>query len=149
MQENQEGGACSIGGRWGLGRGPARRVRATPESRREPADAALHDCVRQHTSRSSGRSGGQYRARVARHRDLPHERGREEPAAADGEHVREEERAPAWLPDGRRIVFSCRRGGLDFEICVMNADGTGQVQLTDNDVPDLTSSHASRFRGVS
>ncbi|MDP9202016.1 MAG: hypothetical protein M3P26_08845, partial [Gemmatimonadota bacterium] len=28
----------------------------------------------------------------------------------------------------------------DFEICVMNADGTGQVQLTDNDVPDLTSS---------
>ncbi len=52
----------------------------------------------------------------------------------------EEERAPAWSPDGKRIVFSCRRGGPDFEICVMNADGTGQVQLTDNDVPDLTSS---------
>ncbi len=52
----------------------------------------------------------------------------------------EEERAPAWSPDGKRIVFSCRRGGPDFEICVMNADGTGVVQLTDNDVPDLTSS---------
>ena len=52
----------------------------------------------------------------------------------------EEERAPAWSPDGKRIVFICRRGGPDFEICVMNADGTGQVQLTDNNVPDLTAS---------
>jgi TolB protein len=52
----------------------------------------------------------------------------------------EEERAPAWSPDGTRIVFCCRRGGPDFEICVMNRDGTGQVQLTDNDIPDLTPS---------
>jgi TolB protein len=52
----------------------------------------------------------------------------------------EEERAPAWSPDGKRIVFCCRRGGPDFEICVMNADGTGQTQLTDNSVPDLTPS---------
>ncbi len=52
----------------------------------------------------------------------------------------EEERAPAWSPDGKRLVFCCRRGGPDFEICVMNRDGTGQVQLTDNDVPDLTPS---------
>jgi hypothetical protein len=37
-------------------------------------------------------------------------------------------------------VFSCRIGGgtTTFELCVMNADGTGLVRLTDNAVPDLT-----------
>ncbi len=55
-------------------------------------------------------------------------------------HNEFEERAPAWAPDGSRIVFSCRIGGgtADFEICVMNSDGTGLLQLTDNDVSDLT-----------
>jgi len=50
----------------------------------------------------------------------------------------EEERAPSWSPDGARIAFCCRRNGPDFEICVMNADGTGQIALTNNSVPDLT-----------
>jgi TolB protein len=53
-------------------------------------------------------------------------------------HNSEEERAPSWSPDGSRICFMCRRGGNDFEICVMNADGTGQQQLTSNTMQDAT-----------
>jgi TolB protein len=52
----------------------------------------------------------------------------------------EEERAPAWSPDGTKLVYMCRHGGTDFELCVINADGTGLMQLTDNSVPDLTPS---------
>jgi TolB protein len=50
----------------------------------------------------------------------------------------EEERAPDWSPDGTLILFMCRRGGNDFEICVINADGTGDTQLTFNERADLT-----------
>ena len=60
----------------------------------------------------------------------------------------EEERAPAWSPDGKRILFMCRRGGRDFEICIMNADGSGQIQLTDNTVPDLTASWSPDGRKI-
>jgi TolB protein len=52
----------------------------------------------------------------------------------------EEERGPSWSPDGTRIVFMCRIGGgaADFEICVMNSDGSNQMQLTNNTVFDGT-----------
>ena len=47
-----------------------------------------------------------------------------------------EERAPDVSPDGTRIVFMCRIGDrqpatgstvLTFELCVINADGTGEI----------------------
>jgi TolB protein len=49
----------------------------------------------------------------------------------------EEERAPAWSPDGKRILFMCRKGPPaegrvipSFELCVMNGDGSGLKRLT-------------------
>jgi len=48
----------------------------------------------------------------------------------------EDEVAPTWSPDGARIAYMCRDGGRDFEICVMNADGTNQIALTTNAFPD-------------
>jgi TolB protein len=52
----------------------------------------------------------------------------------------EEERGADWSPDGKRIEYMCRIGGgsADFELCVMNADGTDQHALTDNMVQDLS-----------
>ncbi len=39
---------------------------------------------------------------------------------------------PSWSPDSARIVFDSRRDG-DFEVYVMNADGSSVEQLTDHD----------------
>jgi TolB protein len=65
------------------------------------------------------------------------------PAAPNPRPVLErtgDERYPSWSPDGTKIVF---RGDHDLvdhsgdeELYVMNADGTGVVQLTSNDVFD-------------
>jgi Tol biopolymer transport system component len=44
---------------------------------------------------------------------------------------------PTWSPDSTRIAFHCTFGRVlpqgvgDFEICVVNADGTGLTQVTD------------------
>lgn len=46
---------------------------------------------------------------------------------------------PTWSPDGSQIAFACTFGRVlpqgvgDFEICVVNADGTELVQLTDEE----------------
>lgn len=82
--------------------------------------------------------------------------------AADGTGKRvritnnsEEERAPAWSPDGKRILFECRKGlpaqgrvVATFELCVMNADGTGVTRLTSNGVPELTPSWSPDGRQI-
>ena len=43
------------------------------------------------------------------------------------------EMTPAWSADGARIAFATTRDGqTNYEIYVMNADGTGQTRLTNN-----------------
>lgn len=45
---------------------------------------------------------------------------------------------PTWSPDNSRIAFHCTFGRVlsngtgDFEVCVVNADGTDLIQLTDS-----------------
>lgn len=39
------------------------------------------------------------------------------------------EEAPSWSPDGSKLVFHSNRNG-DFDIFMMNADGSGQVAVT-------------------
>ncbi|MGE5641928.1 MAG: hypothetical protein ACM3Y8_02860 [Byssovorax cruenta] len=49
---------------------------------------------------------------------------------------REDDYAPTWSPDGRRIAFVSRRDGNE-EIYVMNADGSNPVRLTQDPNPDV------------
>jgi Tol biopolymer transport system component len=41
------------------------------------------------------------------------------------------ESEPTWSPDGRRIAYVCR----NFELCVMNADGSGKHRITSSNWP--------------
>lgn len=44
---------------------------------------------------------------------------------------------PAWSPDGTQIAFASARDG-NYEIYVMNADGTAQTRLTDDPAYDMS-----------
>ena len=43
--------------------------------------------------------------------------------------------APSWSPDGEQIIFYALRGD-DTELYLINADGSDERQLTDNEFPD-------------
>lgn len=43
---------------------------------------------------------------------------------------------PSWSPDGSKIAYACKKEGTKFELCLMNADGSGQHTLTQNDYND-------------
>lgn len=43
-----------------------------------------------------------------------------------------EDGIPAWSPDGRNIAFICKLEGDTFDICIVNADGSGRQNLTSN-----------------
>jgi len=43
---------------------------------------------------------------------------------------------PTWSPDGTQVAFHSKRDD-DMEIYVMNADGSGITQLTDNEASDM------------
>ena len=68
-------------------------------------------------------------------RGTRHERRRQRAAKADAKRRQVHEGAigarPRWSPDGRKIAFVSGRDG-NAEIYVMNADGSGQRNLTRN-----------------
>jgi hypothetical protein len=63
---------------------------------------------------------------------------------------------PSWSPDGQKIAFSCSVVPGQLDICVVNRDGTGFSQLTDDTAPDFdpawspdgsTIAYTTRFTG--
>jgi len=43
-----------------------------------------------------------------------------------------EDGIPAWAPNGRKIAFICKPVGDTFDICIVNADGSGRQNVTQN-----------------
>ncbi len=52
-----------------------------------------------------------------------------------------EEAQPVWSPDGTMIAYAgLPAGGGNIDVYVMNADGIGQIRLTNDPSPDLAPS---------
>ncbi len=54
---------------------------------------------------------------------------------------------PAWSPDGKRIAFDSNRDG-DYEVYVMNADGSAQRNVSDNGALDALPAWSSDGRQI-
>jgi len=54
----------------------------------------------------------------------------------------------SWSPDGEQIVFSAGPSEGDFDIFVMNKDGSDIYQLTDNEVHDTNPVWITNFSGT-
>ena len=39
---------------------------------------------------------------------------------------------PSWAPDGNRLVFECVNSASQYDLCVVNKDGSGLAKLTDD-----------------
>jgi Tol biopolymer transport system component len=50
---------------------------------------------------------------------------------------------PSWLPDGSKIVFTC-----GWDVCTINPDGTGEVNLTNHQADEWAVGHASSPDGT-
>jgi len=68
---------------------------------------------------------------------------------ADGSHQQRLTRpqvkgayGPAWSPDGRRILLDKWEGNYNWNLAVMNADGSGLTKLTDDPAPRIMTSWA-------
>ncbi len=46
--------------------------------------------------------------------------------------TRDFEQQPSWSPDGERILFTMGEVMTNFDVWVMNADGTGRIRLTEH-----------------
>jgi len=151
-----EGSPCESGDLWSWGDDYAEQVSGTPLSGNDVAIAAGKghsmaldafgrirawgdDASGQVSDRPTGRgfteiaAGGYHSLTLASDGSITSwgNDGRGQPVPLTRTPSPKADSDPAWSPDGSRIAFTSNRGGNN-DIFVMNADGTGQVNLTNS-----------------